>query len=607
MDSGRMRRDALSAGTVLGSYTLEQVLGHGGFGIVYRARHNELGHVVAIKEYLPLELAVREGATVQVRSPESQTPYEDGLRRFLEEARSLIQFQQHPNIVTCRDFFRRNGTAYLVMDYEDGESLTELLQRREAEGRPFGEADLKAVIEPLLEGLRQVHAAGMLHRDIKPGNILVRRGDERPVLLDFGAAKQEVAERTKSLAPYTDGYAALEQIADDGQLGPWTDLYAVGAVMWRMVAGGNRPWEPPNPVKVERRANALVRSTADPMPRAEDLGAGRFSAGVLQAIDGCLRLSEAERAQSSEQLLAALRGTDERVDPAIHTQTVPSGEPVADETAMVEPRGGLKPPNLWLGFGLALVAPLVVLFLASLSPQDNAPPQSKVATALGPESMEFVRIPAGSFLMGSPEGEAGRYDNERLQEVRISRPFYLGKYEVMQGEWEAVMGSNPSEFKKCGPSCPVEMVSWEDVQEFIRRLNELESGRGYLYRLPTEAEWEYAARAGTAGARYGELGEIAWYSDNSLGTYPVGLKRANAWGLHDMLGNVWEWVGDWYGEYPTGAVADPLGPSTGSHRVFRGGGWIHGARSVRSALRGYDSPGIRRDGLGFRLARTVSP
>ena len=595
MDSGRMRRDALSAGTVLGSYTLEQVLGHGGFGIVYRARHNELGHEVAIKEYLPLELAVREGATVQVRSPESQAPYEDGLRRFLEEARSLTQFQQHPNIVTCRDFFRRNGTAYLVMDYEDGESLTELLQRREAEGRPFGEADLKAVIEPLLEGLRQVHAAGMLHRDIKPGNILVRREDERPVLLDFGAAKQEVAERTKSLAPYTDGYAALEQIADDGQLGPWTDLYAVGAVMWRMVAGGNRPWEPPNPVKVERRANALVRSTADPMPRAEDLGAGRFSAGVLQAIDGCLRLSEAERAQSSEQLLVALRGTDARVDPEIHAQAAASGEPVAEKTATVEPRGGWNRTNwLRLAYGISLAYLLVVLFLAL------RPPQGKVVVALGPESMEFVRIPAGSFEMGSPEGEAGRDDDERAHEVRISRPFYLGKYEVTQGEWEAVMGTNPSEFQGCA-RCPVEQVSWNDVQEFIGKLNGRERGREYRYRLPTEAEWEYAAQAGTTGARYGELGEIAWYDANSGGsTQSVGQKRANAWGLHDMLGNVWEWVGDWYGDYQSGAVTDPRGPSMGSPRVIRGGSWSNNARYVRSAYRYNYSP-------GYRLARTVSP
>ena len=220
--------------------------------------------------------------------------------------------------------------------------------------------------------------------------------------------------------------------------------------------------------------------------------------------------------------------------------------------------------------------------------------------------MEFVRIPAGSFLMGSPEDEEDRYNNETQREVRISQPFYMGKHEVMQGQWAAVMGENPSYFSDCGEDCLVETVSWEDVQGFIGRLNERESGRGYRYRLPTEAEWEYAARAGTTGARYGELEEIAWYWDNSgYRTHPVGEKRANAWGLHDMLGNVWECTGDWYGgEYPPGAVTDPTGPSTGSIRVARGGSWYAIARYVRSAYRHYLAPGSRCFYLGLRLVRT---
>ena len=219
--------------------------------------------------------------------------------------------------------------------------------------------------------------------------------------------------------------------------------------------------------------------------------------------------------------------------------------------------------------------------------------------------MEFVGIPAGSFVMGSPEHEEGRYSDERQREVRISQGFWMGKYEVTQGEWEAVMGTNPSGFPECGARCPVERVSWDDVQEFIRRLNERESASGYVYRLPTEAEWEYAARAGTTGARHGELDEVAWYSDNSgRTTHPVGEKQANAWGLHDTLGNVWEWVADWYGEYPAGAVTDPQGPDTGTTRVIRGGGWSSSAGDVRSADRGHGSPGGRGNGLGFRLVRT---
>ena len=148
----------------------------------------------------------------------------------------------------------------------------------------------------------------------------------------------------------------------------------------------------------------------------------------------------------------------------------------------------------------------------------------------------------------------------------------------------------------------MESVSWTDVQEFIRKLNEREGGE--LYRLPTEAEWEYAARAGTTGPRYGETDEIAWYAGNSGGrTHPVGRKRPNAWGLHDMLGNVWEWTADWYGPYPSGAASDPRGPASGSFRVRRGGGWYSDAGRCRSADRNGFEPSYRDFNLGFRLAR----
>ena len=216
--------------------------------------------------------------------------------------------------------------------------------------------------------------------------------------------------------------------------------------------------------------------------------------------------------------------------------------------------------------------------------------------------MEFVRVPAGEFLMGSTNEEAS-FREQPVTRVRISRAFELGKHEVTQAEWEAVMGSNPSRFDECGGDCPVERVSWDEVQEFIGRLNAL-AGEA-RYRLPTEAEWEYAARAGTVGDRYaGNLDAIAWYKDNSANrTHPVGQKAPNAWGLHDMLGNVWEWVQDWYGGYPGGSVTDPQGPASGSFRVDRGGGWIADAGYCRASIRHYHSPGFRNLNLGFRLLR----
>ena len=314
------RRYALPQGCVLRDYTIQEVLGHGGFGIVYMARHNELDHVVAIKEYLPSELAVRDGTTIRAQGAESEPHFADGLRRFREEAKALIEFHQHPSIVGCREFFRANGTAYLVMEYVDGLPLSELLRKREAAGQPFTESDLLGIAIPLAQGLAHIHRAGVIHRDITPANILVRKEDQRPVLIDFGAAKQAVAEHSRSLAPYTEGYAALEQVAD-GQLGPWTDLYGYGAVLWRMVAGGKRPWEPPNPVMAESRANACVREADDPLPTAKELGAGRFAEQLLDVIDGCLQLRDTDRIREGDRVVRLLQVGGENPQPAVVKKT----------------------------------------------------------------------------------------------------------------------------------------------------------------------------------------------------------------------------------------------------------------------------------------------
>ena len=215
-------------------------------------------------------------------------------------------------------------------------------------------------------------------------------------------------------------------------------------------------------------------------------------------------------------------------------------------------------------------------------------------------------IPAGRFSMGSPSSEEGRYSNELQHEVALSRGLFLAETECTQGQWEAVMGSNPSNLK--GRDRPVEQVSWEEAVEFCRKLTAKQRQEGVLpegweWRLPTESEWEYAARAGTTGARHGELDAIAWHGGNSGSeTHGVKGKQANAWGLYDMVGNVWEWCGDWYGDYPTGNVTDPTGPGLGSLRVNRGGVWNGGARNARSAFRNWCVPGNRNSFLGFRPA-----
>ena len=241
-----------------------------------------------------------------------------------------------------------------------------------------------------------------------------------------------------------------------------------------------------------------------------------------------------------------------------------------------------------------------LLFLLSVMAL-GIPAQAQEKIFTNDIGMEFVLIPAGSFMMGFEGRES---DEVPVHKVTISRPFYLGRYEVTQEQWASVMGNNPSEFENWGN--PVERVSWDDVQVFIKKLNQKASGG--TYRLPTEAEWEYAAGAGKSteyffGDYEGELGRYAWYNDNSGGkTHPVGQKQANPWGLYDIYGNVWEWVQDWYGEYRGGAVTDPKGPSLGSARVFRGGSWRNSAGRCRSATRVDFSPDFRDDLLGFRLA-----
>ena len=224
----------------------------------------------------------------------------------------------------------------------------------------------------------------------------------------------------------------------------------------------------------------------------------------------------------------------------------------------------------------------------------------------GGVKLEMVLIAAGEFLMGSPASDRNAGGDEKPEHrVRITKPFYLGKYLVTQEQWKAVMGSNPSSFK--GPKNPVERVSWDDCQQFLDKLNRREGNPG-KFQLPTEAQWEYACRAGSRtrycfGDDESGLGKYAWYGNNSGGkTHPVGEKKPNAWRLYDMHGNVWEWCQDWNdaGYYAKSPMDDPVGPATGVYRVHRGGSWSFGDKYCRSADRTGDGPGIRHSGLGFR-------
>jgi formylglycine-generating enzyme required for sulfatase activity len=261
----------------------------------------------------------------------------------------------------------------------------------------------------------------------------------------------------------------------------------------------------------------------------------------------------------------------------------------------------------------------------TLAEQKQKKPEVSTATAPRPSpstensskritnsiGMEFVLIPAGSFLMGSPSNEPGRENDETQHQVTIGKAFYLQTTEVTQRQWKSIMGNNPSYFSNCGDDCPVEQVSWNDAQEFIRKLNQKEGSN--KYRLPTEAEWEYGARAGTTTpfytgncistdqANYDGSNKLSGCSKGEYRQKTVRVKSfdPNAFGLYDMDGNVWEWCQDRYGDYPSGLVTDPPGPASGQFRVLRGGSYGEGARRLRSAFRLYDRPNYRGGSFSY--------
>jgi hypothetical protein len=309
---------ALPAGTRLESYEIVSVLGVGGFGITYKGFDHQLRCDVAIKEYLPSGLAVRaaDGVTVVASAEAERATYAAGLRRFLDEGRVLARFKERA-IVHVNRFLEQHGTAYLIMDYEEGESLAERLKRV----RTLTEAEALGIVVPLLAGLSVVHARDFLHRDIKPGNIFLRR-DGSPVLLDFGSAREVLSEHTQALTGMvTPGYAPFEQYQVGRKQGPWTDLYAIGATLYHCLTGKA-------PVGAPDRVAAIQEGARDPMPSAVEAGRGRWRGELLALIDWMLAPLAKERPQTVDEVLARLRALGPAA-PARATEVVRT-EVVAD-------------------------------------------------------------------------------------------------------------------------------------------------------------------------------------------------------------------------------------------------------------------------------------
>jgi formylglycine-generating enzyme required for sulfatase activity len=569
---------ALPAGTRLEQFIIERVLGSGGFGITYLATDSRLGRKVVIKENLPAQFCFRDPGTLTVAPRHSQGDdaenFQWSLENFSKEAAMLASLD-HPGIVRVLHSFEAFGTAYFVMPFMKGETFDELVRKSQ---KPFSEDELRGLLDRVLSALDHIHQREIYHRDIKPGNILIT--DEGiPVLIDFGSARQRISERSMTVVE-SAGYTPFEQLQSRGNVGPWSDLYSLGATLVKAITGETPP-------------KAADRAFDDPftplVARAELLG--RFSTTFLDSVDRALKSRPAERWQNSNDWKLSLH--QPKAADAEPTVIVPKNVVTATPQPAARSVEARKP----------MPAPKVEEHDYLLS--DTV-------------SLRMCWIPPGQFMMGSVEDESGREPDEAWHRVIITNGFWMGKYPVTQEQWWAVMGSNPSHL--IGVNHPVDSVSWLDIcgetvseAGFLARINST-APAVMQFHLPTEAQWEYACRAGTNTAlNHGKnltqvsgqcqnLDEVAWYSRNSgFGTQPVGKKMPNTWGLHDMHGNIAEWCADYYAPYALKSPNDPVGPDKGQYRVYRGGSWINGPKDCRSARRAWVAPECRISSLGFRL------
>ena len=615
----------LQPGTTLqgGKYRIERVLGQGSFGITYLATTEvemtgQLGsmHVsvnVAIKEFFMSDLNSRgeDGSTVVGSNSALVVDYR---RKFRREAENLGHLN-HPNIVKVLEVFDENNTTYYAMEYIDGESLDDHIKQC----GHLDDEEVRTVMHDLCSALSYMHQQGMLHLDLKPKNIMRSKRQNHIFIIDFGLSKQYTSdgepESSTTIGLGTPGYAPIEQAnyKQDGTMPATIDIYALGATLYKMLTGKTPP-----------HASDVHNDGLPPRPNhaPEDL---------WQVVESCMQSRRLDRPQSMDEVMKLIDGTtgyaaDEKTEvEAKVEEIIAEAEPqpaasksqpaqVLSTTTSSTPQPPSKKSRTWIWVTAGIVAVAGIVIAAIIMNQDKEPepaPKEEIAEAddvLTRLYDDMVYVEGGTFTMGATvEQGDDPYDDEKPAHQVTLSSFYICKHEVTQEEWEDVMGSNPSIFK--GKHLPVENVSWEDCQTFISKLNSL---TGKQYRLPTEAEWEYAARGGNRSNGYkysgsNTLDNVAWYYDKSVDknkTHEVMTKSPNELGLYDMSGNVYDWCSDgddreYYADSPNN---NPKGPSSGSGRVVRGGGWFSSAGYCRVSFRNGDSPSDSYGYLGLRLA-----
>ena len=648
---------ALQPGSVLQGlkykYIIDRVLGQGTFGITYLARTmvtvaGDLGQLrteiqVAVKEFFMRDINERDGNEVSQGSKGGL--FVNYKRKFAREASNLGALR-HNGIVNVLETFEANGTVYYSMEYCGGGSLDDLIARRGC----LPEAEALGYVGQISKALTFMHKHHMLHLDLKPGNVMLRSNGDA-VLIDFGLSKQYdengEPESSTTIGGGTPGYAPIEQANyREGKVFPVTmDVYALGATLFKMLTG-QRP-----PVA----SDVLIE-----FPEAA-LRSHNVSGKTIAAIRRAMEAKPSDRFQSVADFAAALgiatNADDNHEDTIIDDKKgpilspppvppIPTPTPISDPDQSGQNRKKWLLPVVGAIVGVVVGAVLVVALLSddttttydetttytddyatdSMAVEDDVVAMADSAAEVyvpsddeavvgaisnAPQKdealpeIEMVYVMGGEFTMGATSQMEGRAweDEYPAHQVTLSS-YYIGKYEVTQRLWKAVMGSNPSEH--VGDNLPVENVTWHDVQRFLSKLNSM---TGKNYRLPSEAEWEYAARGGRRSYGYvfsgsNSLGSVAWYESNSGGsTHPVGTKSPNELGLYDMTGNVIEWVQDRYAPYTADAQVDPVVTSgNGDERVIKGGSWSSVEKGSHVSFRYGENPSNHDGKQGFRLA-----
>lgn len=547
-------RNLLPSGTILrGNYRIDRSLSSGGFGNTYLAFNLAFKEVCAVKEFFIKGVCEREAdtTTVSVSNVDNEELFTQQLSKFKKEARRLRSIQNE-HVVKVHDLFDENGTAHYVMDFVDGDSLDTIIINRKT---PLLKKEILGYMFQILDALSSLHRTNILHLNIQPSTIMVNSYGH-VVLIGFGTSNQIKFSNNGSstaVVSYKKGYTPPEQLYFRfEQFGPWSDFYALGATLFKLLTNRNPPFL------------LLNKQELFPMPNV--------SKRWINLVLWMMSMNHRERPQSVLEIHNYLCG--DYWKEAYILQLFSCHIPKYKYTTFVHP----------------------------------LPLNSVIQNLI--ENMVYVK--GGSFRMGDTYGvdiygedyflyDLLSVDERPVHDVNLS-DFWIGKYPVTQCQWEAVMGYNPS-IKK-GDNHPVENINWYDCVKFIYRLNQF---TGKHFRLPTEAEWEYAARGGnrSQGCKYSgsnNLDEVAWYDGNSEEqTHDVGTKCPNELGLYDMSGNVSEWCGDWDNHFSRASQKNPTGPSSGYHRICRGGSWYKNAAYCRVSARETCFPKLRLPYCGLRL------